>query len=636
MTVTRAIHADAADRAGRTDMLRLRLLATSDLHAHLFPFNYYTDRRDESVGLAALADLVEQARADCPNTLLFDNGDTIQGAPLGDAALSDLMPGNAVHPMIAAMNALGYDAATVGNHDFDFGLDALRSALSATRYPVVLANAVTLPQRVPLLPPHVILERSLSDIGGRSHTLRIGVTGVAPPQINQWCHARLAGRLEVGPMVPAAAEAARRLRAAGADVVIVLAHTGLGHADAAPDAENTGHAIARLPGVDAVVAGHTHRVFPPETDRKPPPGTAALVQPGCHGSHLGQIDLVLRPASGGPGPWEVASAEARVLPAAEAPGRAMPRPRRRSHRLPEFRAQLARGHRLTRSYAARVVGRSAVPLETYFSLCAPCAATQLIAEAQRAAVAPQIAADPALACLPLLSCTTPFKAGGRGGPEFYTDIAPGALMLRQIADLYAYTNGLSLLRATGAQLRAWLERSASAFHRIDPGAPGPQPLIDHGFASYNFDRFDGLLHEIDVSQPACTNAEGDVVIDGPGRIRNLRRADGMMVGDDDLFLVVTNAYRAAGGGHHPAAASCEVVFETAAPVRDRLVDYIAQSRGPIAPVAGPGWSFTPLGGTPVLYQTGPGARSHRRRARELGLSYQGIDPSGFASYLLAI
>jgi 2',3'-cyclic-nucleotide 2'-phosphodiesterase/3'-nucleotidase len=630
MTVTRAIQAAATDRSGRADLLRLRVLATSDLHAHLFPFNYYTDRRDPTVGLAALADLIERARADCPNTLLFDNGDTLQGAPLGDAALSELMPADAEHPMIAAMNALRYDAATVGNHDFDFGLDALRAALAAARYPVVLANARTLPERAPLLPPHALLERTLSDTGGRTHRLRIGVTGVAPPQITQWGHARLAGRLEVGPMVAAVAEAARALRDAGADIVIVLAHTGLGIPDAPLGAENAALAIARLPGVDAVVAGHTHKTFPPDPDHRPPPGTAVLVQPGCHGGHLGQIDLALRPApETAPRRWEVTSARARVLPAPEPPAARM-------RRLPEFRAQLARSHRLTRRYAARVVGRSAVALETYFSLCAPCAATQLIADAQRAAVAPVIAADPALARLPLLSCTTPFKAGGRGGPGFYTDVAPGPLMLRHVADLYPYTNGLTLLRATGAQLRDWLERSASAFHRIDPRAPGPQRLLAPEFASYNFDRFDGLRYQIDVSQRARTNAEGDVRFEGPGRIRNLRRADGGAVADDDSFLVVTNAYRAAGGGHHPAAAACEVVFETAEPVRDRLVEHIAASPAPIAPVARPDWSFAPLGGTQVIYRTGPGARSHPARARSLGLADQGTDPSGFALYLLTI
>ncbi|MBF9057859.1 2',3'-cyclic-nucleotide 2'-phosphodiesterase, partial [Rhodobacterales bacterium HKCCSP123] len=430
--------------------------------------------------------------------------------------------------------------------------------------------------------------------------------------------------------------AARALRAAGADVVVVLAHSGLGHPDAAPGSENVARAIARIAGVDAVVAGHTHSVFPAEGSAPSEPGVAAMVQPGCNGSHLGQIDLVLSRSADPAGRWVVDGATSRVHAATEAGAETRKLLRRRLHRLPAFRDQLARGHRLTRSFSARVIGRSAVPLETYFSLCAPCAATQLIADAQRVAVAPLIARDPALGALPLLSCTTPFKAGGRGGPGHYTDIPAGALMLRHAADLYIYTNGLSLLRATGRQVRDWLERSAAAFHRIDPGAPGPQPLIDHAFPSYNFDRMDGLFYEIDVSEVARTNAEGDILHDGPGRIRNLRHPDGRPVADDDSFLVVTNAYRAAGGGHYPAAASCEVIHETADPVRDRLVEHITASRGAIAPQVTRGWSFTPLGGTAVIYETGPGALSHDARARALGLSHEGSSPAGFARYLLHI
>jgi 2',3'-cyclic-nucleotide 2'-phosphodiesterase/3'-nucleotidase len=616
--------------------MHLRLLATTDLHAHLFPFNYYTDRRDDSVGLALLAGLIERARAECPNTLLVDNGDTLQGAPLGDAAVSDLMPEGDTHPMIAAMNGLGYDAATLGNHDFDFGLDALRRALAAARYPVILANALNAGDGSPFLPPHVLLDRTVTDAAGQAQSLRIGVTGVAPPQLAQWGHAQLAGRIEVAPMVPAAAAAARALREAGADIVVVLAHSGLGPANADPWAENVGRAIARLPGVDAVVAGHTHCTFPPGGGAAPEPGAAALVQPGANGSHLGQIDLALHRPPAGSGHWAVARATSRVVATIDAAPEAKRSLRRHLRNVPVFRDQLARGHRLTRSYAARVIGRSAVPLETYFSLCAPCAATQLIADAQRAAVAPIVARDPALADLPLLSCTTPFKAGGHGGPAYYTDIPAGALLLRHAADLYIYTNGLTLLRASGRQVRDWLERSATAFHRIDPGAPGPQPLIDHAFASYNFDRMDGLFYDIDVSRPARTNAEGRVLHDGPGRIRNLRRPDGRPVADTDSFLVVTNGYRAAGGGHYPAAASCEVVYETADPVRDRLVEYITTRRGPIAPDIVPGWSLTPLGGVEVIYETGPGATEHLARARALGLSQQGNATSGFARFMMKI
>ena len=138
MTVTATVTSNLAETAGADVCLRPRLLATTDLHAHLFSYNYYANRPDDGVGLARLAAPILQARGESANCLLLDNGDTFQGAPLGDAALSDLMPTAQPHPMIAAMNGLGFDAATLGNHDFDYGVDVLERVISDARYPIVL------------------------------------------------------------------------------------------------------------------------------------------------------------------------------------------------------------------------------------------------------------------------------------------------------------------------------------------------------------------------------------------------------------------------------------------------------------------------------------------------------------------
>lgn len=645
MTVTGAVISGAVGRPGQDVSLRLRVLATTDLHAHLFSYNYYANRPDNRVGLARLAASIVQARAECPNILLFDNGDTFQGAPLGDAALSDLMPRALAHPMVAAMNGLGYDAATLGNHDFDYGIEALERVIAAARYPIVLANVFRAGGAGPLVAPHVILERMLIDSSGALRVLRIGVTGAVPPQTMQWGHVHLAGRIEIEPILPAVSREVARMRAAGVDLVIVLAHTGLGVDGAGPADENVGRVVAAINGVDAVIAGHTHGVFPTPSPVAAPCDGATIVQPGFFGSHLGQIDLDLRPRGLGVGTvpraqdWCVSEKHARLRAAEDAGAEDRRALRRRLYHLPAFRAEMARGHRLTRAYSARPLGRSNVPLETFFSLLAPCAATQLIADVQRAAVAPIIAADPTLAGLPLLSCTTPFKSGGRGGPDAFTDVPAGAILLRHAADLYPYSNNLVVVRATGAQIRAWLERSVSAFCQITPGgADGaePQPLLDPEFASYNFDRMDGLSYRIDLSQPARSNAEGNIIRPGPGRIRDLRRACGAPVADADPFLVVTNSYRAGGGGHFPAAAETQTVYLSPHPVRDLIAAHIAAMRGALSPVPTPSFSFVPLGGAWVLYETGPAAVAHPERAAALGLVADGMSDRGFARYLLRI
>lgn len=638
MTVTGTLAGRHVDAASSGALMRLRILATTDLHAHLLPFNYFADRRDDSVGLATLAALIAQARADCPNSLLLDNGDTLQGAPLADAALSELLPKGDPHPMILAMNALGYDAATLGNHDFDFGLDALDRVLAAARYPVVLANATRLGPGGDPVRRHVILDRMLIDDAGALRRVRIGVTGATPPQVMRWARAHLDGRLAVTDILPAVQREAAAMRAAGADIVVVLAHSGLGHEEDPAEGENVGRLLARLDGVDAVVAGHTHRVFPRPGDPTGMIGGTPLVQPGFWGSHLGQIDLDLQPTGADSGPmWRVAGARVALTAISDARAEDRALLRKKMRHLPGLRQQMLRGHRLTRAYSARPLGRTAVPLETYFSLIAPCAATQVIADAQRAAVLRLVAERDDLAALPLISATTPFKAGGRGGPSHYTDVPSGAVLLRHAADLYGYSNGLVVLRATGARLRDWLERSASAFHRIEPGTGhAPQPLIDRSFASYNFDRMDGLRYQIDLTQPARTNPEGDVIRPGPGRIRNLRLSCGLPVHDDAQYLVVTSAYRAAGGGHFPAAQGCETVFESADPVRGALVAHVAACKGALRPVVEPSFSFAPLGGAAVVVHTGPGAASHPDRIEALGLEPDGIEDNGFARYLMRI
>jgi 2',3'-cyclic-nucleotide 2'-phosphodiesterase/3'-nucleotidase len=624
--------------------LHLRLLATSDLHAYLLPYDYYTDRRDDGVGLVRIAGLVAAARADAANCILLDNGDTLQGAPLGDIAAERLVPDGEQHPMIAAMNAIGYDAATLGNHDFDFGLERLETMLAQARFPVVLGNVHRTAVGGPFRPTRVILDRRMRDRDGRMQTLRIGLTGVVPPQTAQWNRVVLADALEFSDIVTSVARETAALRREGADIVVVLAHTGIecdADAVAGPGAENAAAAIAALPGVDAVISGHTHEVHPPENARDDRSGEAAtgapLVQPGSRGSHLGCIDLALerRPACGsGAAGWKVirsrtANLSVRGGGVERAAGlRAV----LRTH--PELRRKLAGQHRATLRFTDRQIGATAVPLETYFSYLAPCAATQIVADAQRAAGRAAIADRPDLQDLRMLSAVAPFRAGGRAGPESYTDIPAGPLRLRHAHDLYCYPNLLAILRARGSDLRCWLERAASAFRRIDPDDPEPQMLMDRDFASYNFDRIDGLLYDIDVSRAARTNAVGDRLFETDGRVRNLRYADGMPVRPDDEVLVVTNSYRAAGGGHFRTCHTSETVLTGSDPLRDHVARYMADAGTPLAPQPGPTFRLCGFGRAQAVYETGPGALAHPGRIAELGLAFRDEADDGFARFVL--
>jgi 2',3'-cyclic-nucleotide 2'-phosphodiesterase/3'-nucleotidase len=645
-----------------TVSVHLRLLATSDLHAHLLPFDYYHCRSSPGLGLVALAGLIETARGSARNCLLVDNGDTLQGSPMADLAASDLMAFGGRHPMIEAMNALGYDAMTLGNHDFDYGPDFLDAALDGAGFPVVLANAVRRQSDAPYRAGGVILERAVTDQDGGRHTLRIGLTGTVPPQVARWNRTALGGKLRFTDAVEAARRQVAELRGRGADLVIVLSHSGLGKADPPlrPDPlgeENVALAIAGLPGVDLVVAGHTHEVHPAEGAQDGRGRRAPVVQPGALGSHLGCIDLALvremrtaprlapkgRPApprsSDAPdpdaGPWRMTRALARALPQAEtAPsGRGPLRKVLRSH--PELRRRLGAQHRATRAFTDRELGATAVPLTTYFSTLAPCAATQLVADTQRIAARAVLEGQDDLTRLPLLSAVAPMRCGGRGGPEFYTDVAPGPLLLRHVADLYIYHNALAVLRMRGRDVIGWLERAASIYRRIDPDCEDAQYLIDHAFAGYNFDRIDGLDYEIDVSAPARTNAEGDAILETEGRVKNVRLADGRALHPDEEVLVVTNTYRAAGGGHFPMCEQAATVGIDTTPVRELIVERIRTMNGAAAPRLRPNFSLTGFGTARLLYGTGPGALAHEDTWSGLGLTPEGIGPTGFQYFELA-
>ncbi|MGC2786311.1 MAG: metallophosphoesterase, partial [Roseiarcus sp.] len=297
----------------------MRLLGLTDLHANLYPYDYYRDRPDDSVGLARAASLVAEARRECPNCLLFDNGDILQGTPLGDLAAQAIATDPAaIHPVIAAMNRLDYAAATLGNHDFNYGLEALERAYAQARFPVISCN-VRRSDGSPWYPPSIVIERNFIDEDGRAQRLRVGVIGVAPPQIAQWDEAHVRGCLTTVDIVEATRAELDELRDR-VDLVVVLCHSGLSRLASTPGEENAGQDLAKLDGVDALFLGHQHLLLPGEdflglagvdTERGTIHGKPAVMA-GFWGSHLGIIDLELEKD----GPWRVTGAQVEVRPIA--------------------------------------------------------------------------------------------------------------------------------------------------------------------------------------------------------------------------------------------------------------------------------------------------------------------------------
>ena len=630
--------ADASLESGVLSSLSLRILATSDLHANLHPYNYYTDQPQNRGGLVRAGGVIASLRRAAENCLLVDNGDTLQGTPLGDFAAQSQCANGRPHPMVAAMNALNYDAMALGNHDFNYGLEFLQAALAGASFPAVLANIKRVDGES-FVPPWVILDRDMQDMSGRSRRLRIGVIGFAPPQTLMWDRYLLEGKLEAEDILTAARREIRAVREAGADLVILLSHSGLGPTEEHPQMENAVVPLAQLDGVDAVIAGHTHELFPAPHNAAPDwldpdAGTihgTPVVQPGAEGSHLGVIDLTLSEIDRDC--WRVSNATGqliRIAPPTAAAASTCKVPEIES--CPDVIRATAEDHIATLGFIRRRVGETLVPLETYFALLANSAAVQVIADAQRD-FAGQILRGHKLAHLPLLSAAAPFKAGGRGGPVNYTDIPKGPLAIKNAADLYVYPNMVAILKATGAQVRDWLERAACAFHQIRPDEP-QQPLIDHRFAGYNFDVLDGLTYAIDVTVPARYSADGEEEYETPGRIRDLRH-NGQLVTEDQEFLVVTNSYRASGGGHFKAPADAEQIWLERLSVRDVLVRYFT-TYDRLSAVTNPTWRFADASGIRAIAEIGPGALAYPDRIKEFGLEYLGAAETGFARFAMTL
>jgi 2',3'-cyclic-nucleotide 2'-phosphodiesterase/3'-nucleotidase len=563
----------------------LRLIGTTDVHARVHPHDYYRDAPDERTGLAKAATLIAEARRQAPNSVLFDNGDLIQGSPLGDWAAEALSAGRIkTHPMIAAMNAMGYDAAAVGNHEFNYGLDVLDAALAGAEFPFLCCNALK-PDGGPYFKPWTILRKTVRDGDGALHDLNIGVVGFVTPQIVRWDMSHLSGRATASGVLEAARAHVPACRAAGADVIVALCHAGISRTGPAGADENAGLKLAEVGGIDAIFLGHQHLLLP-GADFEGIAGVDAwrgalsgvpAVMAGYWGGHIGVIDLTLEAAGGG---WRVAGAKAELRPVA-----------RSTPADPAPLAATKAAHEATLAYVRAPVGEIEERLSSYFAMIGDDASVRVVHEAQLWYARKAMADAPALAGAPLLSASAPFKCGGRAGPDHYTDVAKGEIALRHVADLYVYPNGLRVVKVAGAMVREWLERAASVFQKLNVEESAPQPLLKPDFAAYDFDSIAGVTYRLDLTQTARYDDDGRLVARGARRVVDLC-FEGRPIDDDAPFLIVTNSYRAGGGGHFPGCDGSAIVYEAPDSNFDALLQFV-RARRRVAVGGGMGWRFVP-------------------------------------------
>lgn len=566
----------------------VRILATTDLHTNLVNYDYYQDKPAETLGLAKTAVLIEDAKAENPNVILVDNGDTIQGTPLGNyKSLIDPIEDGEQHPMYTALDTLGFDAGTLGNHEFNYGLDYLRKVISTAGMPLLNANVLNPTTKDFIYQPYTIVDKTFTDTTGKAVSLKVGITGIVPPQILNWDKAYLEGKVIVRDAVEAVRDIVPVIRENGADIVLVLSHSGIGDDQYEIGEENVGYQIASLSGVDAVITGHSHAEFP-GTAEKPSfyakytgvddtngkiNGTPVTMA-GKYGDHLGVIDLNLTYTDG---KWTTTSSKAAIRKIDTKSSVA-------DSRIIDLAKE---AHTETINYVRQQVGETTAPINSFFALVQDDPSVQIVNNAQIWYAKQQLAGTPE-AGLPILSAAAPFKAGTRGDATAYTDIPAGPIAIKNVADLYLYDNVVAILKINGSKLKEWLEMSAGQFNQIDPSSTEPQNLVNTDYRTYNFDVIDGVTYQYDITQPNKYDRNGKVVNETASRVRNLQY-NGQAVTDEQEFIVVTNNYRA--NGTFPGVKDASVNYLLNLENRQAIINYITAEKV-INPTADNNWTFT--------------------------------------------
>lgn len=630
----------------------LAILETTDIHANVVGYDYFKLAADPSFGLDRTATLIAQARREFPNTVLLDNGDTIQGTALGDyQALAKPVKCGELLGVHKAMQRLGYDGGGVGNHDFNYGLAFIgqvtgnrfdvpgvprpKKACAGPGFPIVLANVYSARTHKPLFAPYRIIAKRVHAVDAAGNpveaTVKVGIIGFTTPTILSWDKRWLEGRVYTEGVVETAQRYVPEMRKRGADVIVAISHGGLDAAPYSPTMENGNYYLAQVPGIDALLLGHAHQQFPnatstvaqfnmPNVDKAR--GTVfgvPTVMASLWGKHLGVIRFALRHDGKG---WTIARdgtvVETRATQQADKSYVAAD---------PAVLDLVRAEHDATIRYVQTPVGSTDFRMSTYFADVGDPSAIQAVNAAQADYVRAYVKANlPQYASLPVLSVSAAFKAGA-AGPGDYTDVAPGSLALNNAADLYLYPNALYAVKVDGAALTAWLEKAAFRFNTIAPARAEPQELVNGGFPSYNFDTVTdpGLRYEIDVTRP-------------PGqRIRNLTW-QGKPVAGGQAFLVATNNYRASGGGNFPGLDGSKTVIASPDPNRDVLIAWIRTHKRLTreADGAARSWRFTPVSTAgPVVFHAPPGKLELARAAGLHGVTELRADDGqgeGFALY----
>ncbi|WP_346949047.1 bifunctional 2',3'-cyclic-nucleotide 2'-phosphodiesterase/3'-nucleotidase [Dyella sp.] len=629
--LTAVLLAGCAAQGARTDRVpdgshaQVAILETTDIHSNVLSYDYYKLKPDATVGYERTATLIRQARRQYPNSFLFDSGDTIQGSVLADYEAQVKPVGCKQELSIyAAMDAIGYDGGTAGNHEFNYGLPFLSQATgtpmnvdggrsdrcAGPHFPLVLANVFSARDGAPIFKPWTVVEKTIQvdtpGGGKRAVPLRVGIIGFTPPPILEWDKQNLEGKVTVTGVVEAAKKYLPELQARHPDLIVAVLHGGLNTATYTSDMENGGWYLAAVPGIDVLLLGHSHTEFPgphyqdmQDVDaRRGFVRGVPAVMGGFFGKDLGVVELALARRDGR---WTVdkehTHSEVRPI---------CPKKNECVAADPAIAPLVAQAHAAAVAHVSTPIGETRIRLSSYFADVGNMTALSVVNAAERDYVQAELPkTHPELAKVPVVASAAAFRTGF-GGPDDYTDVPAGPLSLRSAADLYFYPNTLAAVKTDGAGLKAWLEKSAERFRQIDPSATAEQPLLNDRMPGYNFDQLQGdISYVIDVTKPA-----GARIVD--------LRWKGKKVDPQQPFVIVTNNYRASGGGNFPGLDGKNIVLSAPDGTREILAKWLERQRTLDAKALPKrSWRFAPVKTRgPVVFK---GAAGKEAEAREAGV-----------------
>jgi 2',3'-cyclic-nucleotide 2'-phosphodiesterase len=593
---------------------RLTIMATSDMHQYLMPYDYMADEANETVGFSKVFTKIQEIRETNNNTLLLSNGDFIQGSLLGlhEYQIDPIQEGE-TQTIIKAYNEAGYEAAAVGNHELqDYPMNFFEKAVAGANFPFLAANIFMADNEDEhYVDPYVVLDKQIN-----GENIKIGVVGFIPPQTMRWGKDNLEGNVVIKDIMPVAREIIPEV-ASKSDIVVVLSHSGLTNdsEDSYNAQENASYYLAQLDGVDAMIMGHHHGKFPGgyedienvDSENGTIFGVPA-VMPGSWGSALGVIDLDLEKTNGS---WVVTGSNVRLEGIDE-----------NTESSPVIEEIAKQRHEATIEYVRTPIGETDIDITSYLSRVMDSTVTQIVNDAQLWWAEKQFSSGE-FSGIPILSASAPFQAG-REDAEYFTEVWKGDITIGNVTDIYIYDNEISVMHLNGAQVIEWLERSAENYNRIDPNSSEEQELLNPEFSAYNYDVIEGIEYQVDVTQPV-----GDRIVNAT--------YNGEPLSEDMEFLVVTNNYRAGGGGDFPPCVEEDTVFAPSGVTnRQVIIDYI-QQMGTISPKPTYNWNIKPFNpaGT-VTFRSHPEAMNYIQNNNVEGIERLRTDENGMGVYKLDV